>query len=202
MHLRRKFFMAHPSPRLDPQSKTKRTSQTSHALEADSTGNPCSWIKALRQHQEAGQWGTDINSRSRERTNEIWQTAKIKYKMRVCLCVCSVAQSCLTLCDPMDSSPPGSSVRGIFQAGILEQVAIFSSRGSAWPRNRTQVSCVSCTGKWILYHCDAWEAIKWGWRPFQQFQGGARKTLPCYGFTAVVRFGKPEVKVLQSGNGG
>ena len=111
MHLRRKFFMAHPSPRLDPQSKTKRTSQTSHALEADSTGNPCSWIKALRQHQEAGQWGTDINSRSRERTNEIWQTAKIKYKMRVCLCVCSVAQSCLTLCDPMDSSPPGSSVR-------------------------------------------------------------------------------------------
>ena len=119
MHLRRKFFMAHPSPRLDPQSKTKRTSQTSHALEADSTGNPCSWIKALRQHQEAGQWGTDINSRSRERTNEIWQTAKIKYKMRVCLCVCSVAQSCLTLCNCMDCSHPGSSVHGIFQARIL-----------------------------------------------------------------------------------
>ena len=129
MHLRRKFFMAHPSPRLDPQSKTKRTSQTSHALEADSTGNPCSWIKALRQHQEAGQWGTDINSRSRERTNEIWQTAKIKYKMRACLCVCSVAQSCLTLCDPMDSSPPGSSVRGIFQAGILEWADISYSKG-------------------------------------------------------------------------
>ena len=43
--------MAHPSPRLDPQSKTKRTSQTSHALEADSTGNP---RRALRQRQEAG----------------------------------------------------------------------------------------------------------------------------------------------------
>ena len=39
-------------------------------------------------------------------------------------CVC--AQLCLTLCDPMDCSPPGSSVHGIFQAGILEWVA-FSS---------------------------------------------------------------------------
>ena len=38
-------------------------------------------------------------------------------------------QSCLTLCDPMDCSPPGSSVHGILQARILEQVAISSSRG-------------------------------------------------------------------------
>ena len=38
------------------------------------------------------------------------------------------AQSCLTLCDPMDSSPPGSSVHGISQARILEWVAISSSR--------------------------------------------------------------------------
>ena len=46
-----------------------------------------------------------------------------------CYFVCSVAQSCLTLCDPMDSSPPDSSVHGIFQARILEQVAISSTRG-------------------------------------------------------------------------
>ena len=41
-----------------------------------------------------------------------------------------VAQSCLTLCDPMDYSLPGSSVHGIFQARVLEWVAISFSRGS------------------------------------------------------------------------
>ena len=49
-------------------------------------------------------------------------------------CVCSVAGSCLALWDPMDCSPPGSSVRGILQARILEWVAMPSSRGSSWPR--------------------------------------------------------------------
>ena len=51
-----------------------------------------------------------------------------------------VAQSCPTLCDPMDCSPPGSSIHGILQATILEGVAISFSRGSSWPRDRTQVS--------------------------------------------------------------
>ena len=46
-----------------------------------------------------------------------------------------VAQSCLTLCDPMDCSPPGSSVHGIFQARILEWVAIPFSGGSSGPRD-------------------------------------------------------------------
>ena len=50
----------------------------------------------------------------------------------VCVCVCVlVAQSCPTLCDPMDCSPPGSSVLGIPQARILEWVAIPFSRGSS-----------------------------------------------------------------------
>ena len=48
------------------------------------------------------------------------------------------AQSCLTHCNPMDYSPPGSSVHGIFQARILEWVAIFFSRVSSWLRDRTQ----------------------------------------------------------------
>ena len=47
-------------------------------------------------------------------------------------------------CDPMDCSLPASSVHGIFQARILDWVAIFFSRGSSLPRNRTHVSCVSC----------------------------------------------------------
>ena len=54
-----------------------------------------------------------------------------------------VAQSCPTLCDPMDCSPPGSSVRGILQARILEWVAISFSRGSSRPRDWAQVSCIA-----------------------------------------------------------
>ena len=49
-------------------------------------------------------------------------------------------QSSLTLCDPMDCSPPGSSVHGILQARILEWVAISFSRGSSQPRDQTQVT--------------------------------------------------------------
>ena len=51
-----------------------------------------------------------------------------------------VAQSCPTLCDPMDCSLPHSSVHGIFQARVLEWVAISFSRGSSRPRDRTQIS--------------------------------------------------------------
>ena len=54
-----------------------------------------------------------------------------------------VAQACLTLCDPMDCSLPGSSDHGIFQARILEWVAISFSRGSSQPRDPTQVSCTA-----------------------------------------------------------
>ena len=54
-----------------------------------------------------------------------------------------VIQSCLTLCDPMDCSPPSSSVHGILQARILEWVAISFSRGSLQPRDRTQVSHIA-----------------------------------------------------------
>jgi len=59
----------------------------------------------------------------------------------LCTHACSVIQSCPTLWDPMDCSPPGSSVHGILQTRILEWVAISSSRGSSWPRDRTCVSC-------------------------------------------------------------
>ena len=59
--------------------------------------------------------------------------------MQVCVLV---TQSCLTLCDHMDCSPPGFSVHGILQARILEWVAIPFSRGSSWPRDWTLVSCI------------------------------------------------------------
>ena len=50
-------------------------------------------------------------------------------------------QLCPTLCDPTDCSLPGSSVRGILQARILEWVAMPFPRGSSWPMDWTQVSC-------------------------------------------------------------
>ena len=62
-------------------------------------------------------------------------------------CCCLVAKSCPTLCDPMDRSPPGSSVHGISQARILYWVAMPSSRGSSQPEDRT---CISCTGRWFF----------------------------------------------------
>ena len=49
---------------------------------------------------------------------------------------CLIAQPCLTLCNPVDCSPPGSSVHGIFQAKILEWVAISCCRGSSQPRDQ------------------------------------------------------------------
>ena len=76
----------------------------------------------------------------------------------VCVCVCSVAWACPMLCDPMDCSPPGSSVYGIFQARMLERVAISSSRGPSRPGDRSCVSsCISCIGRQILYYWATWE---------------------------------------------
>ena len=54
-----------------------------------------------------------------------------------------VTQSCPTLSDPMDCSPPGSSAHGIFWARVLEWVAFPFSRGSSQPRDQTQVSCIA-----------------------------------------------------------
>ena len=54
---------------------------------------------------------------------------------------CLVVQSCLTLCDSMDCSTPGSTVHGILQARILEWVALSSSRGFSQPRDQPVVSC-------------------------------------------------------------
>ena len=68
---------------------------------------------------------------------DIWQTfASIHL---VCKCATSL-QSCLTLCDPLDCSPQGSSVHGILQARTLEWAATPSSRESSRPRDPTRVS--------------------------------------------------------------
>ena len=64
-------------------------------------------------------------------------------------CCCLVTKLHLPLWDPMDCSPPGSFVRGISQARILEWGAVPFFRGPSRPRDG---ACVSCFGRWILYH--------------------------------------------------
>ena len=68
-----------------------------------------------------------------------------------------VAQSCLTLCDPTDCSPPDSSVYGIFPARILEWVAIPFSKGSSQPRDWTWISCTADR----FFYCLSHQGIDW-----------------------------------------
>ena len=63
-------------------------------------------------------------------------------------------------CRLMDCSPPGCSVHGVFQARILEWVAISPSRGSSPPRNRTHISCLFWIGRRVLYCWVTWEILK------------------------------------------
>ena len=76
----------------------------------------------------------------------------IQFSKYVCVCCscCLVAKSCLTLLWLYRLLSHGLS-----QARILEWVAIFFSRGSSWPKDRTHV--ISCIGRWILYHWATWK---------------------------------------------
>ena len=76
------------------------------------------------------------------RLDWMWSLSPVLTLPLSALCV-SVTQSGLTLCDPMDCSPPSSSVPGILQARILGWVAIFFSKGFSRPRDQTRVSCIA-----------------------------------------------------------
>ena len=76
------------------------------------------------------------------------------------VCVLSRVQLFVT---PWTVAPPGYSVHGVFQARILEWVAISSSRESSHPRNQTCISFISCIGRQILYHCATKKAISYPW---------------------------------------
>ena len=71
-----------------------------------------------------------------------------------------LGKSYITLCDPLDCSPLGSPVHGIFQARLLEWVVIPSSRGSS--QSKDHISCASRIGRQSLYRCANWEA-HWTW---------------------------------------
>ena len=70
----------------------------------------------------------------------------------ICLLVCMCAKVASVVSDPMDCSPPGSSVHGILQARILDWAAVPSSRGSSWPRDWICISHIFCICRWVLYH--------------------------------------------------
>ena len=82
-------------------------------------------------------WGmkiTEVKSRKKHKSEEKEKNVAV---------LCLVAQSCPTVCNHTDCSPPGSFVHGILQARLLEWVAMPSSRGSSHPRDQTQVSDIA-----------------------------------------------------------
>ena len=84
----------------------------------------------------------------------------LPFHSEITFCPCSVPQLCPLFATPWTVA---SSVHEIFQARILEWVAIFSSKRSSWPRDQTWISRVSYIGKWILYHCATWESWDNSW---------------------------------------
>ena len=101
--------------------------------------------------------------------------SKHKNPKDVLICLSEVAQSCPTLCYPVDCSPPGSSVHGILQARILEWVAISFSRGYSQPRDRTQVSRIAgrCFNLWATREAlDMFreqQEVTWGYSEVKKF---------------------------------
>ena len=115
--------------------------------------------KKTRDHRYKEQIGGCQRQEVRKKGGRLQKVQTFSYKIShgdiiysiLCVCVL-VTQLCLTLCDPMDCSPPSSSVHGILQARILEWVAAPSSRGSSRPGDRTHISSISCIGRRVLYH--------------------------------------------------
>ena len=111
------------------------------------------------QDQGGSMAGWEPSSRSQTRIltwlKRLESSVVSLFCLHLALCMLSHVQP---FWDPMDCSPPGSSVHGILQARTLELVAIFFSRGSSQPRDRTRVPCISCISRRILYHWTTWEA--------------------------------------------
>ena len=135
----------------------------------------CSWLKS----------STSLGRKAMTRLDSILKSRDITLLTRVCLVkamvfpvvmygceswaikkvewVSEVAQSCPTLCDPMDCSLQGSSVHGIFQARVLEWIAISFSRESSQPRDWTQVSCIAGR-RFNLLHSPTLTSIHDSWK--------------------------------------
>jgi len=115
-----------------------------------SLGNREGVAGGTRYRERLDHWSLRPTSPGSSKTSQGWVPVfKPHMQQEGLCCCCLVAQSFPTLWDLMDCSPPGSFVSGIFQARILQWVAISFCRGSSLPKDRTHVSCI---GRWILYH--------------------------------------------------
>ena len=116
---------------------------------------------------------------------------------------CLVTQLCLTLCDPMNCSPPGFSVHGISQANILEWIAISFSRGCSPPRNQTLFSCIAgrfftreaaCNSPvWCKKNCYILGDLKWN--PFISSYFCKSEVWTHWGQVLYLRYRKAEINV-------
>ena len=95
------------------------------------------------------------------------------------LTVCAkLLQLYLTLWDPMACNLSGSSVGGFLQARVMEWVAVPYSRGSSWPRDRTRVSYISCTGRQVLLSrrkVNQKIGNTWSWQRSREIQESRRR---------------------------
>ena len=124
-----------------------------------------------------------------------------------------VAQSCPTLCDPIDCSPPGSSVNGILQARILGLPAIPFSRGASPPRGQSWVSCIvggfftiwatsearasnNMNNDNTSYYEPRYQAL-WSWL-YRTLCGLSHEVFPCYSFIHILQVGENELTLTES----
>ena len=116
-------------------------SMLSRSMRCTENGNDCSRHWSTERVQF---FSTTLNHTSHNQGFKSWMSCVTKFGLihHIHPCVLSL-QSCLTLCDPVDHSLPGSSVLGILQIRILKWVAIPSYRGSAQSRDQTQISCIA-----------------------------------------------------------
>ena len=121
-------------------------------------------------------------------------------KQSILMYVCMSVHARLVMSDslrPHDCSPPGSSIHAIFQARILEWVAIFYSGGSSWSRNQTYISGTSFFGRWVPYHCATWETMCVCVR--ERERGGEGRVIMR---NIIMKVSKSQTCHLQTGNPG
>ena len=94
-------------------------------------------LQSMGQQRVRHDWATELNWQYPRSTPPRCSSPTASY------CCCLVTKLCLTHCNPMDCSPPSSTVHGISQARILEWGAISFSRGSSRHRDQTWVSCMA-----------------------------------------------------------
>ena len=102
-------------------------------------------------------WQLDLASRETLRQNHPAKSLPDSWPQETC---CLLTKSCSTLCDPMDCSPPGSSVHGISQTRMLEQVDIPSPGDLPNPGIEPTHPLL---GRWILYHYETIPAMRQWW---------------------------------------